>query len=150
MSRCAIAISEQIPHTLGPVSQENAGCLLSAKEMHIHITRIWADESGESHYQDIEMVLTPSGPLGRMSTPLPVASMILRENEPGYDYDWHVAPRRQYIVMLAGSVEIQVSDGESRTFGPGDIIQMEDVTGKGHKSWSPDGNPRRSIFLPLL
>lgn len=75
--------------------------------------------------------------------------MILRENEPGYDYDWHVAPQRQYIVMLAGLVEIQVSDGESRTFGPGDIVQMEDVTGRGHKSQSPDGNPRRSLFLPL-
>jgi hypothetical protein len=93
---------------VGAVSQENAGCLLSAKETYIHITRIWADESGESHYQDIEIVLAPSGPLGWMSTPLPVASMILRENEPGYDYDWHVAPRRQYIVMLAGSVEIVV------------------------------------------
>jgi hypothetical protein len=144
-----IALSRQTPHTVGLVSQESAGCLLSAKEVHIHITRIWADQSGESHYQDIEIVLVPSGPLGWMSTPFPVASMILRENEPGYDYDWHVAPRRQYIVMLAGSVEIQVSDGESRTFGPGDIVQMEDVAGKGHKSRSPDGNPRRSLFLPL-
>ncbi len=115
----------------------------------MHITRIWADESGESHYQDIEISLAPSGPLGWMSTPLLVTSMILRENEPGYDYDWHVAPRRQYIVMLAGSVEIQASDGESRTFGPGDIVQMEDVTGKGHKSRSPDDKSRRSIFLPL-
>ena len=121
----------------------------SAKEIHIHITRIWADESGESHYQDIEIVLVPSGPLGWMSSPLPVASMILRENDPEYDYDWHVAPRRQYIVMLAGVVEIQTSDGESRTFGPGDVVLVEDVTGKGHKSRSPAGKPRRSIFLTL-
>lgn len=149
MSRCGHCNIGANPTYFGPSVSRECGCLLLAKEVHIHITRIWADESGESHYQDIEIALVPSGPLGWMSTPLPVASMILRENEPGYDYDWHVAPRRQYIVMLAGSVEIQVSDGESRTFRPGDIIQMEDVTGKGHKSWSPDGNPRRSIFLPL-
>jgi hypothetical protein len=115
----------------------------------MHIARIWADESGESHYQDIEMSLAPSGLLRRISTPLPVTSMILRENGPAYDFDWHVAPRRQYIVLLAGFVEIQASDGESRTFGPGDIVLVEDITGKGHKSRSPDGKPRRSIFLPL-
>jgi len=115
----------------------------------MRIARIWADEAGESHYQDIDVELVPSGPLGKMSEPLPVASMILRENEPGYDYDWHVAPRRQYIVMLAGYVEIQTSDGETRTFGPGEIVLVEDTSGKGHKSRSPDGKGRKSIFLPL-
>lgn len=113
------------------------------------ISRIWADELGESHYQDIEVTLSDSGPLGRMAAPIPVTSMILRENESGYDYDWHVAPRRQYIVMLAGLVEIQASDGETRTFGAGDIVLVEDTSGKGHKSRSPDGKPRQSIFLPL-
>ena len=115
----------------------------------MNIARIYGDEAGESHYQDIEVEFTASGPLGRMAEPLPVSSMILRENEPGYDYDWHVAPRRQYIVMLAGFVEIRVSDGEVRTFGPGEIVLVEDTAGKGHKSRSPDGKPRRSIFLPL-
>jgi len=113
------------------------------------IARIFADGAGESHYQDIEVVTVPTGPLGSMAEPVPVTSMILRENAPGYDFDWHVAPRRQYIVMLAGFVEIQVSDGETRTFGPGEIVLVEDTEGKGHKSRAPDGNPRRSIFLPL-
>jgi len=115
----------------------------------MNIARIWTDEKGETHYQDIEVALEPSGPLGRMSAPMPVTGMILRENEAGYDFDWHVAPRRQYIVMLSGLVEIQVSDGEKRIFGPGEIVLVEDLTGKGHKSRSPDGKPRKSIFLPL-
>ena len=51
--------------------------------------------------------------------------------------------------MLAGFVEIQASDGKSKTFGPGDIVLVEGITGKGHKSRSPDGKPRRSSFLPL-
>jgi quercetin dioxygenase-like cupin family protein len=113
------------------------------------IARIWADAAGESHYQDLEVEVAPSGPIGRVSELLPVTGMMLRENEPGYDFDWHVAPRRQYIVMLEGLVEIQVSDGETRTFAPGEIILVEDLTGKGHKSRSPDGKARRSIFLPL-
>ncbi len=115
----------------------------------MNIARIFADEKGESHYQDIEVATVSTGSLGSMAEPLPVTSMILRENAPGYDFDWHVAPRRQYIVMLAGFVEIQVSDGETRTFAPGDIVLVEDTEGKGHKSRSPDGKPRKSIFLPL-
>jgi len=115
----------------------------------MNIARIWTDDQGESHYQDISVEFTAAGPLGRTADPIPVASVIFRENEPGYDYDWHVSPRRQYIVMLAGLVEIQTSDGEARTFGPGEIVLVEDLTGKGHKSRSPDGQPRKSIFLPL-
>jgi len=119
------------------------------KGYNMKIARIFADEAGESHYMDIEVETVSTGPLGSMAEPVPVTSMILRENAPGYDFDWHVAPRRQYIVMLAGFVEIQVSDGETRTFGPEEIVLVEDTAGKGHKSRSPDGKPRRSIFLPL-
>ncbi len=113
------------------------------------IARIYADEAGESHYEDMVINLAESGPLGSMSEPFAVASMILRENAPGYDYDWHTAPRRQYIVMLEGVVEIQTSDGEIRTFGQGEIVLVEDTWGRGHKSRSPGGKARKSIFLPL-
>lgn len=113
------------------------------------ITRIYADVRGDSHFEEREISLEFSNALGRMSAPLPVTSMILRENDPGYDYDWHCAPRRQYIVMLEGLVRIQTSDGEARIFKPGEIVLLEDTEGKGHKSNSPDGKPRKSIFLPL-
>lgn len=113
------------------------------------VTRIYHDAAGESHYEDMDIGLSEQGPLGTTSIPIPVTSLIMRENASGYAYDWHVAPRRQFIVMLEGLVEIQVSDGETRIFKAGDIVLVEDTEGKGHKSHSPDGNPRRSLFLPL-
>ena len=115
----------------------------------MNITRIYADQAGNSHFDDLEVPVIPSGPLGSMSSPLAVTSMILRENPPGYSYQWHTAPCRQYIVMLEGLVEIEVSDGEIRTFAPGSILLVEDTTGEGHTSRSPDGKRRRSLFLPL-
>jgi quercetin dioxygenase-like cupin family protein len=42
-----------------------------------------------------------------------------------YDLDYHNAPRRQYIIMLQDSVDVQTSDGEQRRFGPGDILLVE-------------------------
>jgi len=115
----------------------------------MHVTRIYHDDAGESHYEVIDIPMIDHTPLGSTTKPIAVSSMIMRENPPGYFYDWHVAPRRQYIVMLEGLVEIQVSDGETRVFKTGDIILVEDTEGKGHKSHSPDGKQRRSLFLPI-
>ncbi|HWP60308.1 MAG TPA: hypothetical protein VNL14_20605 [Candidatus Acidoferrales bacterium] len=55
------------------------------------------------------------------------------KNEPSpHILDWHPAPRRQYCVTLAGSVEIRTGDGASRTFQAGDVFLAEDLTGQGH------------------
>jgi hypothetical protein len=48
--------------------------------------------------------------------------------------DWHPAPRRQFIIPLSGEMEFRASDGETRVFGPGDVLLVEDTAGKGHVS----------------
>ena len=48
--------------------------------------------------------------------------------------EWHPAPRRQFIIPLSGEMEFGASDGERRVFGPGDILLVEDTSGKGHIS----------------
>jgi len=63
--------------------------------------------------------------------------------------DWHPAPRRQYIINLDGGVEITVSDGEKRVIGAGEVLLVEDVTGKGHLSKAVAGKMRHSIFVPI-
>jgi hypothetical protein len=46
-------------------------------------------------------------------------------------------------------VRITASDGEAREIGAGEVILVEDVTGKGHLSKSIGGKMRRSIFVPV-
>lgn len=113
------------------------------------ITRVWADEAGESHFEDRGVELKDSGPIGRLSDPIPARAVVLRENDPGYDYDWHVAPDRQFIVLLDGAIEIEVSDGSRRTFRGGEILLMEDTTGRGHKTRNVEARERRSAFILL-
>ena len=115
----------------------------------MHVTRIHADDDGESHFTDIDVPLVEETRIGRMSTRQAASGLIFRENDADYDLDWHCAPRRQYIVMLDGEVEITVSDGESRRFRGGDVVLVEDVTGKGHRSRHVRAEPRRSLFIPL-
>ena len=45
---------------------------------------------------------------------------------------WHTAPRRQYIITLAGEAEIGLGDGTIHRLGPGDVNRAEDLTGHGH------------------
>ena len=113
------------------------------------VTRLYPDEQGESHFQDIEIPLTDHGDIGQLSETVKATGIIFRTTSPNYDYDWHHAPRRQYIIILEGTVEITVSDGEKRVFSNGDVILVEDTTGKGHKSRCPDGKLRKSIFVTL-
>ncbi len=51
--------------------------------------------------------------------------------------------------MLDGEIEIEVSDGERRGFRGGDVLLVEDTTGKGHRTRTVDGRPRRSVFVTL-
>lgn len=115
--------------------------------MRIH--HLYADASGESHFADIEVEWAQVHPGGRMSSRLPATGVIFRETDGDYDLDWHNAPRRQYIVNLDAAVELTASDGETRVIGAGEVIFVEDTTGKGHLSKAVSGQVRRSVFIPV-
>ena len=113
------------------------------------VTRVYADEHGESHFADHAFEVRDAGPIGRLSNPIPATAVVFRSNDPGYDYDWHVAPRRQFVVLLDGAIEIEVSDGQRRTFRGGDVLLLEDTTGRGHRTRHVEPRERRSLFIVL-
>ena len=75
--------------------------------------------------------------------------MIFRKTPSDYDYKWHCAPRKQYIINLDASVEVEVTDGEKKIIPAGEIFLVEDIKGKGHQSKSVDNKERISIFIPI-
>ena len=85
----------------------------------------------------------------RPRRPFKATGIIFRETPGTYDYSWHPAPRRQYIINLDGAVEITASDGEKRIIGPGEVFLVEDTHGKGHLSKAVEGKMRHSIFVPI-
>lgn len=115
--------------------------------MRIH--NLYADANGESHFRDLEIDLADAGNFSKLSARLPATGVIFRETSGDYDLSWHPAPRRQYIVNLDGGVQITASDGESREIKAGEVILVEDTTGKGHLSKSIGGKMRRSIFIAI-
>jgi uncharacterized cupin superfamily protein len=113
------------------------------------ILRIYTGSDGESHFEEVEMPLQDQGKIGKLSQLQKATGIIFRETGPDYDYDWHPAPRRQYVINLSGEVEIEVGDGTTRRLGPGDILLAEDTTGRGHRSRAVNNQPRKSIFVTL-
>lgn len=113
------------------------------------ITRLYVDDQGETHFEDRDVQWTSSGPAGRLSDREPATGIIFRQVHADYDYDWHNAPRKQYIINLDASVEITVSDGEKRVIGPGEVFLVEDTHGKGHISRAVEGKLRHCIFVAL-
>jgi hypothetical protein len=113
------------------------------------VTRIYTGDDGESYFEDVEIPLERISPGGRLSESVAVRSLIFRETDGDYNLDFHCAPRRQYVVNLTGSVEIETGPGDKRLLGPGSILLAEDTTGKGHISRAVGHEERQSLFIAL-
>ncbi|PZX93299.1 hypothetical protein DOS84_10545 [Flavobacterium aquariorum] len=113
------------------------------------ITRIFSDDVGESHFEDIKIPLKESSEIGFLSETQPVSGIIFRKVKPNYDFDFHQAPTRQYIILQDGEIEIETSLGEKRTFEPGNVLLVEDTFGKGHRTRNLKKAVRSSIFVTL-
>ena len=101
------------------------------------LTQIVVDENTESCFEeaDVEMALTdfapPAAPMG-VSDFQPARRWGFLRLPLGWDGRWHPTPVRQLIVCLTGKFEMTVGSGQSRIFGPGEIVLLEDTQGRGH------------------
>ena len=117
-------------------------------------TRVFTDEYGETHFEDIKIELLPVD----FAPPAPPLNLSeLKEakkfgfvNAPiGWYGDWHPTPKRQVFIYISGQIEAKVSDGEVRVFGPGSITLLEDTTGKGHTSRVVGNQEVLSVVIQL-
>ncbi|MCK4931399.1 MAG: cupin domain-containing protein [Candidatus Aminicenantes bacterium] len=105
----------------------------------LRYVRIYSDSNGQSHFAEEEAAFqlvdyAPPAPPISVTEVLGAEGVSFISSPSGWFGDWHPAPRRQFIFMLAGELEAEVSDGEVRIFKPGDIVLVEDTTGQGHIS----------------
>jgi hypothetical protein len=113
------------------------------------LVRIYSDEKGDSHFEDVAVPLKDNGMVGKVSDAIGAKEVIFREVEPTYDWDFHTAPQKQFIILLDGEIEIETSLHEKRNFVGGDVLLVEDTTGKGHRTKNLHRSKRRSIFITI-
>ncbi|HUP15571.1 MAG TPA: cupin domain-containing protein [Acidimicrobiia bacterium] len=103
----------------------------------VSVIRIWADEEGESHLEDVDLEFAeedfvPPAPPVLLTSPEAASGYVFARVAPGWHGDWHPAPGRELVVYLTGQGTIEASDGESRPLEPRTILLAEDTTGRGH------------------
>lgn len=120
----------------------------------MRITRIYADDSGESRFADAEIQmdnapLFPHLPPFRMCAFSGKGDIKLFSTPPELRmHDFHTAPTRQFAVALSGTVEYETSDGEIRRQAPGSVVLVEDTQGRGHITRFSEGE-QFFLFIPI-
>jgi hypothetical protein len=89
----------------------------------MEVIHIFADENGVSHVNRVKVVGSPK--------PLPADAVIASSIGRGVE-DWHQAPAKTFTINVVGDIEGEVSDGTKVRIGKGDLVYLEDLTGKGH------------------
>jgi len=89
----------------------------------MEVIHVWAGEDGVSHVNRVKVTGSPK--------PLPAHSVVTTSIAQGTE-DWHVAPAKTFTINVVGDIEAEVSDGTKVRIGKGDLVYLEDRTGKGH------------------
>ena len=102
--------------------------------------RVFADAVGETHFDETELSMVPvdfappAPPLDFVSLGSAAAVSLIAGNATWRGDAFHPAPARQLMLILRGRAAVTVSDGETREFGAGEILLLEDTGGTGHST----------------
>jgi hypothetical protein len=108
------------------------------------IYRLYTGPDGKSHIEEQTLAEHPA-----LTKPQATAHIVFAQQSDGTYLDWHPAPRRQYIILVSGHVEIGLGDGTVRRFGPGEARLVEDTTGQGHTTRYVGPGPIVMAVIPL-
>jgi len=94
-----------------------------AKATGMEVIHVYADANGVSHVQRVPVVGLPK--------PIPATEVRANAIATGVE-DWHIAPQKLFTINTHGDIQAEVGDGTKVPIGKGDLVYLEDMTGKGH------------------
>jgi quercetin dioxygenase-like cupin family protein len=99
---------------------------------------VYNDEDGRTRLEDRETSFeiarfAPPAPPLDVSTAEIVSELMFIRFPAGWTDPAHPAPARQWMLALSGQGESTVGD-ETRVWGPGDVLFLEDISGPGHRT----------------
>ncbi len=119
---------------------DRKGIYMSSPISTFKYTSLCVDEGGESSFHDEEATLedqqyTKSAPpisMAALNVATRVAILKLPKGLVGNEL--HAAPRHQWVFVTSGTIEIEASSGECRTFSTGAVLTVRDAGRIGHKT----------------
>ena len=108
------------------------------------VVRIYTGADNQTHFEEL-----PMETFATLSAQVGTGPVRLNQGPAKSVTDFHNAPRRQYVVMMSGQLEIEIGDGSKHVLDPGDVLVAEDLTGKGHITRGIGHVERLSVFVTL-
>lgn len=108
------------------------------------VVRIYTGADNQTHFQDLD-----PDTFAKLVPKVGEGGIRLNQGPAKSFSDFHNAPRRQYVVVMSGMMEVELGDGTKRQLVPGDVLVAEDLTGKGHITRGIGEDPRISLAVPL-
>lgn len=108
------------------------------------IYRLYTGSDGNSHLEEQTIAAHPI-----LSDTRSTVHIQFRELAADAFMDWHPAPRRQYVILLSGQLELGFKDGTTKRLNPGDATLAEDTTGPGHTTRVVGSGPAVAAIVPL-
>jgi quercetin dioxygenase-like cupin family protein len=109
--------------------------------------------SGDSRFEQVEVKFPDAssdeeGNTYRLTRAITAQDAMFVELPKGFAQDWHNAPSRQFVLVMAGVLEVETSDREKRQWRAGEVFLADDVRGQGHQTRVLEG-PVRLLFVRL-
>jgi hypothetical protein len=116
--------------------------------------RLLADKDGKSHFEQAtlnlnEMDYRPPAPRLFVSHTYEANGLQFIRLPSGWSGESICPPAHQFLICLKGHIEVTASDGEKRTFGPGDSVLIEDVSGDGHRTRVKGAKECIAAIIPI-
>ena len=116
--------------------------------------KLYTDDSGVTHFADEAL---PWQQTIRDSQPRPVWTTAFQDAQrlgylraaAGYFSPWHPAPCKQFVMVLAGRMEVEAGDGETRVFTPGTVLCVTDIVGRGHQTRVVGADDLLLVWVPI-
>lgn len=94
------------------------------------------DTRGDSYFTEVETAAPPnstvSGPFGTGVRYVDTESWQIWEMQPGHFQDFKPNREPQCLAIMSGKIAVTASVGETRNFARGDMLLLQDLSGKGH------------------
>ena len=78
------------------------------------VVRIYTGADNQTHFEEL-----PLETFATLAAQVGTGPVRLNQGPAKSVTDFHNAPRRQYVVMMAGQLEIEIGDGTKRVLDPG-------------------------------
>ena len=129
-----------------------AGCLHGQQSKPVTVMRLYSASDGPALADTFELKLTASATYSsaEQSEAFQASGIQFLRLPRGKVQDWHNPAHRQYILVLKGKCEVEIERGKKLLMTPGQIVLVEDVTGKGHITRSIGSEDLLLAAVPLI